>query len=156
MTRSAFEASLARAIPRHAADSVRRGLWTEALSIEASRREFDELLPAGIDTPGHFFCAIVDAVDGTVVGETWYSIEAKGGKLQFWVDWIGIEPPHRRRGYATEVLRQLEEKAKVEGAERIGLGVAHDNDAARALYSKVGYVTWRSQMLKELKTGART
>ncbi|EQD50355.1 GCN5-related N-acetyltransferase, partial [mine drainage metagenome] len=133
-----------------AADQVSRGIWTEEEASEASRAEFAELLPQGRETPHYYFSNIVDEESGSRVGETWYSVRAKGGKTQFWIDWIWIEPQFRRRGYATQVFRHLEEEAGKMGADRIGLHVLTDNDGATALYSKLGYRTTNLRMAKIL------
>ncbi|HXQ48382.1 MAG TPA: GNAT family N-acetyltransferase [Thermoplasmata archaeon] len=145
-----FEASRARAIPRHAADQVRRGLWTEKDAEAASRAEFAQLLPQGRSTPFYHFCHIVDGPTGARVGETWYIVRTHGGKVQFWIDWIWIDPPHRRRGLASQVLRHLEEEAVRLGADRVALHVVADNEGAIALYSKLGYRTTNMRLSKPL------
>ncbi len=150
MTELDFQESVKRAIPRHAAEQVRRGFWTEAEATDASRAEMAQLLPQGRATPHYHFCNIVDARDGSEVGETWYNVQVKGGKAQFWIDWIWIEPQLRRRGYASQVFRHFETEAAEQGADRIGLHVLADNDSALALYSKLGYVTSNMRMTKLL------
>ncbi|MCI4344737.1 MAG: GNAT family N-acetyltransferase, partial [Thermoplasmata archaeon] len=154
MSRPEFQASVERAIPRHASDSARRGRWTEAAALEASQREFAELLPQGFDTPAFHFCTVVNEADGAGVGETWYRVQERGGKLHFWVDWIWIDPPFRRRGYASEVLLLLAGRAASLGADRIGLSVADDNTGAKALYAKLGFKPWSAQLMKELPPAA--
>lgn len=154
MSEEDFEASISRGIPRHAADQVRRGLWTEDEAEQASRADFAELLPQGRETPHHHFCNIVDEKAGSRVGETWYSVRMKGGKTQVWVDWIWIDPPFRRRGHASNVLRHFEEMAAKLGADRIGLHVLSDNESALALYAKLGYRTTDVRMAKILNPPA--
>ncbi|MFY9716610.1 MAG: GNAT family N-acetyltransferase [Thermoplasmata archaeon] len=150
MSDADFQASRDRAIPRHAAEEVRRGFWTEEEAIQASRTDFAQLLPQGSQTPHHHFCTIIDEGSGSRVGETWYVAEAKGGKMQFWIDWIWIEPQLRQRGYATQTFHHLEQEARAVGADRIGLHVLADNDGAIALYSKLGYRTTNLRMSKLL------
>ena len=123
MSEGEFRASLARAIPRHAAEEVRRGHWTEEEAAGSSQTDFSQLLPQGRETPNFHFCWIVDEESGTRVGETWYNMQTKGGKMQFWIDWVWVEPQFRRRGYATRVFHHLEEQAARVGADRIGLHV---------------------------------
>ncbi|MCI4351390.1 MAG: GNAT family N-acetyltransferase [Thermoplasmata archaeon] len=150
MSEREFESSLERAVPRHAAECVRRGLWTESAAVEASRLEFAQLLPQGIRTPHRHFCTAIDAASGAPVGETWYFVQEKGGKTQFWIDWIWIDPRHRRQGHASRVLEHLAEIARVRGADRIGLSVVSDNPGAIALYAKLGYEPFRTQLVKLL------
>ncbi len=150
MSEAEFQASRDRAIPRHAADQIRRGLWREEEAAEASRAEFTELLPQGRETPDYHFSSIVDEESGSHVGETRYSVRAKGGKTQVWIDWIWIDPQFRRRGFATQAFRRFEEEARKLGADRIGLHVFADNDGAIVLYSKLGYRTTNLRMAKLL------
>lgn len=150
MSEGDFQESLDRAIPRHAAEQVRQGLWTKEDAVEASRLEFDQLLPLGRETADYHFCQVVDEGTGSRIGETWYVVRSRGGKTQFWVDWIWIEPQFRRRGAATQVFRQLEEEARKLGADRVGLHVRNDNDAAKAPYTKLGYRTTNLRMVKLL------
>ena len=151
MTEDDFREAMARAIPRHAANSVRRGHWREEAALEACRREIAERHPQGVRTPNQFFAKIVNEDDDTRVGETWYSSEEQGGKIRFWVDWIWIEPEYRRRGFATQVLELLAKEAVQQGADRMGLYVYTDNPGAMSLYTKLGYVTETMGMIRDLK-----
>jgi ribosomal protein S18 acetylase RimI-like enzyme len=150
MTEEEFQESLARSIARHASDRARRGLWSEAGALEASRAEYDELLPQGRATPSRHFCTLIDNGTGGRVGETWYTVEERGGKVRFWIEWLWIDPAHRRRGHATEALRRLEAEARTLGADRTGLNVWTDNPGAMELYRKLGYTPASLQMMKPI------
>lgn len=145
-----FRESLRRAIPRHAKERVRRKIWTRERALGTSRGEFAQLFPRGSATPYRHLCRVVDEASGACVGETWYTAEEKGGKVQFWVDWIWIDPRLRRIGFATEVLRLLEATALRKGTERIGLTVWTEIPGALAPYSKLGYSTFAQRMMKAL------
>ena len=151
MAEGDFQRSLQRAIPRHAADAVRRGLWTQDRSLEASADEFNQLLPNGRETPGKRFANVVDVQSGRIVGETWYTVETQGGKARFWIDWIWVDPERRRNGYAESTLRLLEEEARRQGADRVGLSVWFDNAAALALYAKLGFTATDTRMTKPVR-----
>lgn len=148
-----FQDSVQRSIARLAAEYVRRGLWVEESAIGASRKEFARLLPNGRETPDRYFVNVVRAEGGQRVGETWYLVQEQGGKLRFWIDWIWIDPEHRRKGYATATLARLEEEARNRGADRVGLAVWLDNPGAIALYSKLGYVPASMWMMKPVDRG---
>lgn len=150
MSETDFEDSLKRGIPMLAAELVRCGLATEELSLEASRAEFSDLLPQGLKTPGHHFRNIFDEGIGSRVGETWFTVKERDGKIHFWIDWIWIDPKRRRRGFATATLRALEQEARKLGAERTGLSVRTDEPDALALYSKLRYSTEAMQMTRLL------
>ncbi|HYA70388.1 MAG TPA: GNAT family N-acetyltransferase [Thermoplasmata archaeon] len=156
MSESDFQAFVERAIPRRAAKWVERGMWTESKAIETCRSLYRQWLPNGRDTPGNHFLNVVDPTTGARVGDVWYTAEEQGGKLQFWVEWIEIEPNHRRKGHATEVLRTLEETAHGLGADRIGLTVWADNPSALRLYSRLGYAVASTNMTKGLQPTAGT
>jgi len=51
-----------------------------------------------------------------------------------------VDPSARRQGIATSFLKHAEEFARSTGAERLTLATAHDNVAAQAVYSKLGYI----------------
>jgi ribosomal protein S18 acetylase RimI-like enzyme len=98
---------------------------------------------------------VVDSKTDGPVGETWYVVQQKGGKTQFWIDWIWIDPLFRRRGFGSQVLRQLAKEAARLGADRLELSVVSDNPGAMALYRKPGYAPWRFQMVKQVKPPRR-
>jgi ribosomal protein S18 acetylase RimI-like enzyme len=150
MDEAEFRASLERAIPRHADLQVRLGFWKVRDALAASQSEFAQLLPKGRDTPDYTFRHIVELSTQSRVGETWTIVRSRGGKVQFWIDWIWIDPSARRRGYATEVFRSLEREALRSGADRIGLNVRYDNAEAMSLYTKLGYRPTHLRMSKVL------
>ena len=139
MNEADFHEFIKRAIPRYATRKVQRGLWVEEVAVETSKTDLARFLPQGKDTPDHHFCNLRDDETGVLVGESWYTASTKGGKVQFWIEWIWVEPPHRRKGYATQALQRLEEEARSLGADRLGLNVWIDNPGAIALYSGLGY-----------------
>ena len=139
MSEAQFQESLEQGIVRLAAEMTRRGHWTEAESRESARSEFAQMLPEGGRTANRRFRVIVDAESGRRVGETWCTVRPYGGKVQYWVDWLGIDAPYRRQGFGRAALRALAEEAARDGADRIGLSVISDNGPARALYEQMGF-----------------
>ena len=145
-----FDRFVERAVPRRAARLVARGVWSPTEALAASRAAYARALPDGLATSDQHFCHIVAVPGAPPVGEVWYSTRFEGGRVQFWVEWIWIEPEHRRRGYATAALYRLEAEARRRGATRCGLDVWMDNPGAVALYRKLGYATTKASMVKEL------
>ena len=150
MSEEDLSESVKRSVSRYAAELVKRGISSEEGSLEFSRHDFDQFLPQGLKTPNHHLFNVIDASSNARVGETWYTVQERGGKIQFWIDWIWIEPPHRRHGFATAALRHLEDEARKLGADRTGLSVWMDNPGAVALYTNLGYVTSMMRMSKRL------
>ncbi len=146
-----FRRSFEEGILRHADEMVRQGLWSREDATVAARSDMDQLLPQGKSTPGFVFLSIVDEVSGDRVGETWYSTESRGGRSHFWVHWISVYPPFRRRGHARSTFGLLETLARESGADRIGLHVLADNDEALAVYRKLGFSPTSHRMAKRLK-----
>ncbi len=156
MDEAAFRAFLDRAIPRRAERYVRRGLWKEDRALETSREEYARHFPLGPATPHQNLVDVVEEPSGARVGEVWYEAREAGGKVDFCIEWLFIEPEYRRRGYATEVLRLLEDEARRRGAEWTRLMVWMDNPGARQLYVRLGYETQVMGMAKPLPRGPPT
>lgn len=154
MTEAEYRETIEKAVPRHAANCVRRGEWAAESALEASRKEYETRHPQGVRTQDHFFVKILDEGTGERVGETWYSSRQDGGKVRFWVEWLWIEPEFRRRGHARRVLELLAQEAVRRGAERIGLYVFNDNLGAVALYTGAGFAAKSMSMVKEISAPA--
>jgi ribosomal protein S18 acetylase RimI-like enzyme len=148
MTPRELQAFLERSIPEYAAEHVRAGRWRKEDSVERSRAEHEHLLPNGVESPDNYLRTVVDPERGERVGEVWYTLQKQEGWPQLFVYWIGIDENHRRRGYASEVLRKVEEEARRLGASRVALHVFGDNTGARTLYEKLGYSTTNVLMAK--------
>jgi ribosomal protein S18 acetylase RimI-like enzyme len=150
MTPAEAESYLARSVEQFAADRVRAGLSERAEALSQARAELDRLLPRGLETPDHYFRAVLDEGTGERVGEVWYALERTGGTTQLFVCWIGIDEAHRRRGFAQATLLLLEGEARRLGVPRIALHVFGHNTGARSLYTKLGYVPTNIRMAKTL------
>jgi ribosomal protein S18 acetylase RimI-like enzyme len=123
----------------YASLQVQNGTWEEDEALGLAHAETAEMLPKGLDTPDQTFRVILDQRSGERVGQVWYCIRYRGRRPQLFVQWIGIDEKHRRRGYATAVFRELDREARRVGAYWVGLGVDGDNVAALSLYAKLGF-----------------
>jgi ribosomal protein S18 acetylase RimI-like enzyme len=111
----------------------------------------DELF-AGTHTNGRGLIAATDAdhirlvleVEGpddvTVVGYVAVDVQPDGGG---YVDYLGVDPAHRRHGYGLTLVRAGVEALAERGCERFDLTVREANHGARALYSSLGFVEER-------------
>jgi len=155
MTEEEFRTYLERAVERRAERNVSRGFWKEERAFEAARRDLVDWLPRGFRTPHRHFVHIVDEATGSRLGESCYTVEDRGGKTQFWVDWITIHPELRRKGHATAALEALAHEAARAGADRLNLKVFADNPGAKALYLKLGFVEMATEMVLQLTEPGR-
>lgn len=110
--------------------------WADLLEQYAAERRGTDL-PEG-RVPAAFLLA---EVDGVVVGRSSIRFEldewlaAYGGHVGY-----GVRPAHRRRGLATEILRQSLVVARAEGVDRVLVTCDDDNVASAATIERCGGV----------------
>ena len=63
---------------------------------------------------------------------------------------VWVEPSHRRRGIARNLVKASEHRALLDGASEIRLQVYASNDAASMMYGELGYRTMIRTMRKRL------
>ena len=146
MAPSDFDAYIANLVQHYAASHVRTGRWTAEEGPRKARAEVDQLLPSGLSTPNHYLFSIIAGEPPTKVGLVWLAIEPRGG---FIYD-LEISAPHRRKGYAEEAMRMMEGVTREKGASTLSLHVFGDNEGARRLYRRLGYVETNVSMSKSL------
>jgi ribosomal protein S18 acetylase RimI-like enzyme len=144
MSQPEFDAFLERTIPEYAADKVRAGNWTEAESLERSRREFEELLPRGLMSEENFLYTLYD--DRQAVGVIWMKTSSTSGFIYE----VYIEEKFRGKGHGKTIMLLLEEKAREMGLKSLGLHVFGSNHVARRLYEAIGYEITNVNMTKTL------
>lgn len=150
MTQDEFLIYLERTIVEYADDKVKAGNWAEEVALERSKEEFEKYLPQGNLTPGHFLFTIYDIETGAAVGVLWYANMPEMEKPAWFIYDFYINEDQRRRGHAVAALARLEEMARVEGVNSIGLHVFGHNTPARQLYEKAGYEITNINMRRRL------
>lgn len=151
MPASEFESFLERLVIEYAADKVRAGNWTPEESVARSRKDCLDLLPQGVDTPGHHLYLIHDDEIGADVGVIWLAEDSRRSAPTGFIYDLSVDERFRRRGYATRGMLALEDKARALGLETLQLHVFGFNHEARALYEKLGYGITNISMAKALK-----
>jgi RimJ/RimL family protein N-acetyltransferase len=122
MTTAQFEKWKPTSITDYARQHTIGGRWAAAEALGKSREEFETLLPKGMATPGYCFFSIVRLPDRKAVGMLWIQIQSKPQPSAFIFN-IEIFKPFRRRGYATQAMKLLEQEARRLGLEDIPLHV---------------------------------
>ncbi len=154
MTETEFKHYYDAAVDDYAQEHVRGGRWSPEEAHTESAKEYNALLPAGVETPDNYLYSLqVDEVGGSV-GMLWFAIRNDGGKRTAFVYDVRIDPAFQRRGYATLAFRALEQEASGMGLHKIALHVFGHNKAARALYEKLGYEPTNIIMSKSLAAAA--
>lgn len=149
MTDDEFAAWMAEATTGYAADKVRAGQWQEEGGLARAREEFAELLPQGRHTEGHRHFTIQDAT-GAAVGAIWIArAERPDGPVAYLYDLV-VRPEHQRRGHAERAMRALEAEVRHMGLVGVALHVFGHNQAAQALYRKLGFAPTNINMFKAL------
>lgn len=118
-----------------------------------SRKEYESLLPQGLSTPGHHLFSIVRLADRKAVGMLWFGIERAPRPAAFVYN-IEIFKGFRRRGYAGQAMKLLEEETRRLDLDSIRLHVFGHNGAALALYDGLGYVATNVMMRKQVRRPA--
>ncbi len=148
MTDQEFETYIERLIPDYAQEHVRAGSFPKAEAEQQARAQIDALLPQGIHTRNHYFFVVEDEVTGDAVGILWFARrDWPSGATAFVYD-IEIDERFRRRGYASQAFRLLEDRVRELDIPSISLHVFGHNTAAREMYRKLGYEETHIQMEK--------
>ena len=126
---------LAKLLPLVAARHAEEGI----AQTEAARRAALEPLLAGVPQGAVWLIGPRSAPLGYIAIGTGWSIELGG--MDAFVDELYIRPAVRGRGLGAEALSALTRALKAQGVRALHLEVAQDNEAARALYAKLGFAS---------------
>lgn len=150
MRSEAYAAWLEQAIAGYAHDNVSSGRWPQAIALERSRADFEQLLPQGLATPNHYLFEIKASEAGPTVGTIWFAVTQQNGMPVAFVYDVEIAAEWQRQGHAERAFKALEPLVKELGLSRIGLHVFSNNPGAQALYAKLGYAVVSVNMAKQL------
>jgi ribosomal protein S18 acetylase RimI-like enzyme len=151
MVEAEYDAFYECAILDYAEGLVRAGNANPDLAVQASRQQCAPVLSDRLASPDQFFFALREAdADARHVGYLWWGVCELGGRRVANLYFVFVFEPYRRRGYATQVLRLLEEQVRQQGLVEIRLYVFGHNTRASSLYRKMGFAPVSSTMGKSL------
>jgi GNAT superfamily N-acetyltransferase len=119
----------------YAADITDSGSATAEQAAAEAEREYEALLPNGLDTPEHSFW-IIEA-EGQPVADIWLKHQM-APDLSF-VYGVEVRPGARGRGYGRAAMLVGEDRSRAAGDSFIGLNVFGHNETAIGLYTSLGY-----------------
>ncbi|HKH57940.1 MAG TPA: GNAT family N-acetyltransferase [Rubrobacter sp.] len=134
----------------YAADKVRAGAWSRAEAESNAAKDLDGLLPEGPVTRNHLLFAATDDSIPAEVGIVWFALTDSGVGRSVWIYDLFIHENFRRRGYASQTLSLVEQRAAQLGATSVGLHVFGHNKGAQALYKQQGFNTTSITMAKPI------
>jgi ribosomal protein S18 acetylase RimI-like enzyme len=137
----------------YAEEHRKAGNWTAEEALQKSEAEFRILLSDGVATPDHFLFALEGRTPGESVGVVWFHAnrgKATPGPPCVFIYDLRVYEPFRGKGYGTQAMRLVEEKARELGFDTISLHVFGTNQVAISLYEKLGYVATNLKMSKKI------
>ena len=149
MTQPQFADFMEAILPAYVTERAAADHVTPDAAERFARDQHARLLTDGPLTPGHHFLRIVAASGHQTVGGVWFWID-DDNKQAFLYN-ITVYAQHRRQGFATAALAFVEEQARAAGCATLGLNVFATNEAAMALYRKLGFCAVTSYWNKPLR-----
>ncbi|EFH83001.1 GNAT family N-acetyltransferase [Ktedonobacter racemifer] len=150
MDETEYQQFLDYAITNYAEEKIQAGNYASADAMELSTREYQELLPNGVNTKDSILYMIVENTQNVSVGFVWLMIQQTGRLRYLTLVNILIYEAFRRQGHGTQTLQLIEGKAHALGLERITLHAFGHNREAISLYERVGYKITNVHMAKDV------
>ena len=150
MNETEYQEYLDGAVAEYAQEHVKAGRWSSEEALQEARKEYQALLPDGVNSKNQYLYTIVDEETGAKVGMLWFAATERAGERVAFVYDVIIYEQFRRHGYGEQAFLAMETKVRELGLKKIGLHVFGHNHAARAMYEKLGYIITNVQMSKSL------
>ncbi len=78
---------------------------------------------------------LVAEIDNKLVGSAFGSHDSRKG----WINRVAVDPEYRRRGLATKMIKELEQRLQDQGIEIFAALVEADNEESMKAFGKLGY-----------------
>lgn len=147
MTKKSFEDYMATSVEVFANEKVENGTWDKASSISNSKKEYDRLLPEGLQTPNNYFYSVL--YHEKIIGYIWIAKSTDNENTAFIYD-FEIYPEFQNLGFGTKVINLIEIQAKQLSFTSLALHVFGNNSRALHVYQKTGFQITDINMQKKL------
>ena len=115
---------------KHAGEVIE--LWFKCQLVVSSnnpRRDIERKLKVDRDL------FLVGIINGKVIASVMGGYEGHRG----WINYLAVDPAHRRKGYGRRIMQEVERRIRVKGCPKINLQVRATNDAVIKFYQSLGY-----------------
>jgi ribosomal protein S18 acetylase RimI-like enzyme len=136
-------------IPGYAHENIASFRWDETAAARA-HEQFRELLPQGLDTPGHYLCEILGSADGKTIGDLWFGIARSPSAQSAHLYDLHFDEGYGGEQRARATLRLLEARCRELGARSIGVQIFAHNTMAQVLYDSLGFIVTSFNMSKRI------
>ncbi|UQS82513.1 GNAT family N-acetyltransferase [Bombilactobacillus folatiphilus] len=142
MTEKQFQQFCQSQSQEYARQKVSEKLWKADEALSRAQDEFTLLLPDGLQTYHNFFYTIQNIAQ-KIIGYVWfaevYDSDQPSKPYAFIYDFV-ILPAFQDRGLGQQALQLVLQKMQQLGYRQVGLHVFGNNQKARHLYQKLGFV----------------
>jgi GNAT superfamily N-acetyltransferase len=135
MTADEFGPWWTEQVTGYAESFVLNGLLTEEQARQRAETQSAELLPSGLDTPGHDIYTIVAGDEAVASLWVCHGVEPD---TSFVFD-VVVHGDHRGKGYGRAAMLRAEQSAIAAGSHVLGLNVFGHNEVALGLYTSLGF-----------------
>lgn len=150
MSEKAFKQYYDASVAEYAQEMAAAGNVSLEEAQSASERQFSELLPEGLESPGQHMMSIWDQENERNVGMVWVGERSRGQMSQAVIYDIRVRESLRGQGYGTQALQAVEGMVRQMGLSEIWLHVFGHNTGAQKLYDRLGYEVTNVTMRKKL------
>lgn len=147
MTQNSFNHYISSAIETFASEKVANGTLDEENAISNSKKQYDELLPCGLETPDNYFYDILNKEQ--IIGYIWIAKSRDNHTTAFIYD-FEIYDKFQNTGYGSNAIELIGIKAKELGFTSLALHVFGSNSRAIHVYTKTGFEITDINMQKKL------
>lgn len=137
-----------RTIAGYAHENIASFRWNESTATVRAHEQFRELLPQGLDTPGHYLREILDRTEGKTIGDLWFGIarSPRAGSAHLYD--LHFDEGYGGEQHARATLRLLEASCRELGVGSIGLQIFAHDTMAQVLYGSLGFIVTSFNMSK--------